>query len=351
MLKVITCDNEQEWNHIINNFDEYDTYYTIEYVKPFAMYEGADPLLLYYRGKSMELCYIIEKEDIAKFLPFNKVLSENTYYDATTPYGYGGPLVKKFNKEDFLQFVSELKIWAKKNNIVTQFFRFHPLLDNFKYLEDVADILTFKQTIFMDLENEEVIYKNMTDKCRNMVKKAIKNNLVVEIDNSKNSILKFKELYKNTMIRNNASEYYFFNDSFFDALFIHLGTECNIFVVKSNGTIISSAVIFEKNNFLHYHLSAADRDYMNLGGNNLLLYEVAKYGCKKGYKKFHLGGGTGSEDALFSFKKSFNKNGLVDFYIGRIIFDKEKYNELMNIRKNLDNNFDLKTSRLIGYRA
>ena len=125
-----------------------------------------------------------------------------------------------------------------------------------------------------------------------------------------------------------------------------------MFSAKYNDEIIvSCALIYEGGKYLHYHLSCSNSQYSKLGANNLLLYEVSKYGCKKGYEAFHLGGGVEAEDGLFIFKKSFNKSGLKDFYIGRNIFNKEKYNFLMNKRKELDFDFDLDTNYLIGYRS
>jgi len=102
---------------------------------------------------------------------------------------------------------------------------------------------------------------------------------------------------------------------------------------------------------MHYHLSASDRDYQNLAATNLLLYEAACWGCVSGYKTLHLGGGLGSkEDGLFKFKKAFNKDSQTYFSVGKKIFDNEKYDELIDIRKQgLDFNED--TSFFPAYRG
>lgn len=91
---------------------------------------------------------------------------------------------------------------------------------------------------------------------------------------------------------------------------------------------------------------------MKLGANNLLLYEVAKDFSIKGYKKFHLGGGYGGNDSpLFEFKKSFNKNGILDFYIGKKIYNKKMYDKLVNIRKKEENDKIENSSYFPLYRA
>ena len=74
-------------------------------------------------------------------------------------------------------------------------------------------------------------------------------------------------------------------------------------------------------------------DYMKLGANNIALYNIALDLCKKGYKKFHLGGGFGGDDSpLLKFKKSFNKFGEADFYIGKKIWNEKKYKSLVKLR-------------------
>ena len=108
---------------------------------------------------------------------------------------------------------------------------------------------------------------------------------------------------------------------------------------------------YPDSNFIHYHLSGSDWEYRKYSPNNLLLYEVACWANKKGIKKMHLGGGMSANDSLFGFKKQFNKNGRVKFYIGRTIFDSEKYKYLMEIRSKSDDKFDMNNNYMIQYRG
>lgn len=350
-LEIIDISDRQRWGNIIKTFTDADPYYHVDYIAPFCDFEHTKGILLYYKGVKTELCYPVVLQDISDFPPFNNHITKGRFFDIATPYGYGGPLVNNFSKDDVKDFFVQLKDWAMQNNIVSHFYRFHPLLGNYKYCEDCVELKTFKKTVFLDLQNEETVYKNLNDKCRNALKKAAKNGIKVIIDNSVSMQKKFVELYKGTMQRNGASDYYYFNDTFFANLFKSLGGISNIFSAVYNGEVIASAIIFGASQNMHYHLSAANREYMKLAANNLLLYEVALYGVKNGFSKFHLGGGVEPEDGLFIFKKSFNKNGLLDFYIGRIIFDADKYNDLMLMRKKINSLFDMDTNYMIGYRS
>ena len=67
-------------------------------------------------------------------------------------------------------------------------------------------------------------------------------------------------------------------------------------------------------------------------------------------QKLHLGGGTGVTDSLFNFKKQFNKNGHLPFWIGRTIFDRAAYDDLLDIRQKLNPDFDKNNEYYIQYR-
>lgn len=79
------------------------------------------------------------------------------------------------------------RIYARINSkcmqsgIISQFFRFHPLLQNQKILESVSDVIYMKKTIYIDTGNSDVIFKNMTPNNRNMVRKAKTEFLLLQI--------------------------------------------------------------------------------------------------------------------------------------------------------------------------
>lgn len=351
LFEILPIQNKKKWNDIVASFPDFDNYYLTEYASPFMYADKIESFLIHFKGAKMELCYVIDKSDIAENSNFERNLAKNIFFDISTPYGYGGPLVKNYNREDMECFFSALTKWAQNENIVSQFIRFHPLIENHKFFDGFSTLKTFKKTVFLDLTNDEILYKNMSSTCRWEVKKAIKKDVTICIDNSKSAQENFVKMYLETMNRNQASNYYYFNESFFDSIFSYLGENSNLFNAYYNNKIVSSAIILKGNDYLHYHLSASDKEYMNLSANRLLIYEVAKWGIERGYKKLHLGGGNDSEDSLFMYKRSFNKQGLKDFYIGSNIFDKVRYNELMELRKKLDPKFNIDNSFMIGYRA
>jgi len=350
-LEIISFYEKDKWNSIVKSFDMHDVYYLNEYVSAFRYTNDGKPLLIYYRGDEMRLCYVVQQSDIAESVKFSGLLQQGKYFDWSTPYGYGGPLTDSYAEKEVRYFFNLINCYCKSNNIVTQFIRFHPLLQNARAFGDSCDLRKLKNTVFIDTYDIDTIYTNMHSKNRNMVKKAQKNSIEIITDSSKEAKTAFFEIYKSTMQRNDASEYYYFSQMFFDDMISNLAEYYTLFSAKFGGKIISSAIIMHCNGNLHYHLSASLREYMHLAPNNLLLYTAACWGAENGFTRFHLGGGVGMEDGLYSFKKSFNKNGLIDFYIGRNVFCKEIYKELLDIRTATNSEFNPNNNNLIQYRA
>lgn len=142
------------------------------------------------------------------------------------------------------------------------------------------------------------------------------------------------------MKKDNAVEYYYFDEAFYNSILEELPFNAQIFYAEYEERIISAAIILACNGYMNYHLSGSDREYNPLAPTNLLLYNVALWGNANGYKSFYLGGGVGSgADSLFKFKRSFYKGELNHFYIGKRIYDEEKYNKLVSLRSDNNSNY------------
>ena len=350
-LEIIPLSDREKWNQIVKSFTPHDIYYFNEYVSAYQTVSTDSFLLIYYCGEAMRLCYIMQQSDISDFVKFNSLLEPGTCYDWSTPYGYGGPLVECFHDRemrDCMRFITE---YCRSHSIVSQFIRFHPLLDNHRFHMGFSDTIQLKKTVFIDTADMDTIFRNMDSKNRNMVRKARKNGIEIVSDTGEKYQKAFYGLYHQAMDRKHAANFYFFNQDYFHSLFQSLSEQCSLFSACCNGEIISSAIILKCGSWMHYHLSATDPEYKQLAPNNLLLYTVACRGAENGYTAFHLGGGMEPQDSLFAFKRSFHKAGLKDFYIGRNIFCEDTYQRLLQLRLDTDPDFSVTGHRLIQYRA
>ncbi len=331
-FNVINFSNKDSWKEIIK---EKEIYYQWEYIDAFYKNGDGEPFLVYAKHKDNYVFNVCLKRDISSEKQFKQILTENTYFDISTPYGYGGVDIIG-NKDDELlkYYFNEFYRYCKVNNIISEFVRLNPLTDNYELYRDTDyEIINIAKTIYIKLESEEQIWNDMESKCRNKIRKAEKNGLIVKTGYDEKMFKEFVKLYIETMKRDNAEEYYFFKPDFFESIYNNLKDYATIYTTYLDDKPINSILVIFCGNNVHYHLSGTDSAYMNLGANNLTLYKIAVDMQKKEYKKFHLGGGYGGDQSpLLTFKKAFNKNGLLDFYIGKKIFDEGTYKKLVELR-------------------
>lgn len=351
MIELIRYDNAQKWNEIIDTYEKKDIYYTCEYSTSFMENEDGIPHLLNYEGKDCKLCYPVIEKDIADFSVFQGSLPKKTYFDWNTPYGYGGPLSNSeyLTVSQQMEFRKELFELAKKRNVITQFIRFHPLLQNQSVCNEVIENVYIKDTIFIDLNTQDDLMIQMDPKNRNLIRKAIKNDIIIKHDNGQ-YLDEFIKIYNETMHRDNARAFYYFPKSYYEYLKKTADKETEYFYAFKGEKMVAASIFFYNENYMHYHLSGNLVEYRTFAPTNLLLYTAANWGREKGIKSLHLGGGVGIEDSLFHFKKQFNKNGRIKFFIGRNIFMPDQYQELLYKRQKIDSLFDPDNSYYIQYR-
>lgn len=336
MLKIYTVDNSKEWDQIVYSFKDYDIYYMSGYVKGFRIHGDGEPLLFYYEDKDIRGINVVMKRDISLDLHFNNKINENKYFDFATPYGYGGWIIE--GEGNAQKLFDEYEKWCKKNNIISEFVRFHPVIENHIFSKDFYEVIALGNTVTMDLSSPEIIWSNITSKNRNVIRKAQKNNIKIYASRNPEIFKIFHSIYNETMDKDNADNYYYFNEEFYESILEDIPYNSLIFYAQmEDGTIIATAIILMVNGKVSYHLSGSLREFQQFAPSNLLLYEVAMWGNQNGYKTFHLGGGVGSgEDNLLKFKKAFYRKELCRYHIGKKIYLKEEYQRLIAMRDDIE---------------
>lgn len=334
MFSIVTMDATEEWDKIVKGFKNYDTYYLSSYVKAFQIHGDGNPILFYYEKNEIKAMNVVMKRDIANNKHFSGKIPANAFFDITTPYGYGGFILEgEFSETDLKTLDDEYKSFCKDKGIVSEFVRFHPILNNSENIEELYEVLDFGRTITIELNSQEQIWDELTSKNRNVIRKAKKMGVEIYWGRSIDLFEKFVPMYNETMNKEDAKDYYYFEVDFYNSLLSDLRYNSLMFYAVYEEKVISMAIVMFANKQMHYHLSASDREYQHLASTNLLLYEASCWGCENGYRTFHLGGGVGNkEDSLFKFKKAFNKNSNTKFSVGKKIFNPEKYDRLLRIR-------------------
>lgn len=337
MLTVYGLDQDEQWDFVVRSFKEYDTYWLSGYVKAFRTHGDGEPLMFYYKDENVRGINVVMKRDVSDDPPFKDKIEANKYYDFATPYGYGGWIIEGENTEGLFSAYTK---WVEKNEIISEFVRFHPIVKNHEECTEFYEIIQLGEVVHMELGSPEDIWNNIISKNRNVIRKAIKNDVKIYNGRFPEIYEKFRVIYNRTMDKDAAEEYYYFKDPFYESILNDLPQNAQVFWAEKDGQVIAASIILAANGRMNYHLSGSLREFSSFAPGNLILYTAALWGYANGYKTLYLGGGVGSgEDSLFKFKRAFYKGHLNHFYIGKKIYNQEKYDELVGMREPTDGRY------------
>lgn len=336
MLSTYTLEQSVQWDAVVCTFADYDTYWLSGYVRAFQLHGDGEPLLFHYDDGKTRGINVVMKRDIAKDVHFAGKIPESQYFDFATPYGYGGWIVEGETTENLFATYEQ---WCISHNVISEFVRFHPMLANHRAVAGAYDVVPLGSTVALDLTSPQVIWENITSKNRNMIRKAQKNGISIYHGQYPEIYRIFREIYNGTMDKDNASEYYYFGEKFYDSILHDLSQNAQVFYAVYEDKVIAASIMLAANGKMNYHLSGSLREYSNLAPTNLLLYEAALWGYANGYKTLYLGGGVGSgEDSLFKFKKSFYRlDDVKQFHIGKKVMNQQVYDKLVEMRSDIVN--------------
>ncbi|MDN4605929.1 GNAT family N-acetyltransferase [Sporosarcina highlanderae] len=277
---------------------------------------------------------------VKRVVPYT--IEETKYYDIITPYGFNGPCIMDCSNhtKDLLikSFEEDFSKYCIENNIVTEYVRFSPWLENHIDFQKYYLLSENKKTIAVNLLVDNILTDEISSKRRNLIRKAIKSNVSIQFDYTGETIENFYCLYQNTIQKNSISEYYQFDIFLLKRNFEKLSG--NIFIVNAiyEDEIISSSIFLHNGKNLHYHFSANNYEKTNLNGNSLILYTVAEWGKENNKEFLHLGGASRSTD-LMKFKLSFTKSNGFPFYVGKRIRQKDVYKKLVQISGSFNSDY------------
>lgn len=266
------------------------------------------------------------------------------YFDLVTPYGYGGPIILECHAENKKELINEFhtafKKYCQKNNVVCEFIRFHPVLENALDFSGCYELSLRRKTTgtnLRDFENPvEIEYSKSKQKS---IKKALNSGVEYKITLKPDSLDNFKNIYHSTMERKNADKIYYFDSEYFSRLLNLLGEHVLLVEVSYKGQVIGMGLNFVYGNMIHIHLSGTLQEFNYLAPSVMLRYALVEWGKARGVELIHEGGGiTGSpDDPLYVFKKQFGKNTEFDYYVSYKIWNKSIYERLLHICKDEEN--------------
>ncbi len=311
-----------EWDELIDRLGGLDTYTRSAYHRASALLEvpGTEPVLLHVRGRTGELALPL----LLRPLPGGRG------WDATSAYGYGGPVGGAGGGR--AAFGRALDAWARANAVVSTFLRLHPLLDNARLVPAAAEIVTVGCTVAWDVSPGRDLMAGMHPHHRRAARRADRAGLEVAIVPRPASLAGFRELYVATMRRQQADPFFYFPDEYWDSLLADSDTLHPVVVEgRLDGRPVASLLCFAEGRQLHYHLGASDEAARSIGASNRCFLAAAQWAQARGMTRFHLGGGVGGSSAssLYTFKHRYDPGSEpLPFRIAKIVHDRGLYREV-----------------------
>lgn len=348
-INVLDLSNAVLWNKCLDKLPSrcQDVYFTPEY---YSLYQN--------HGDGEALCFVFEKDGNIALYPFLKnpitplgYEMDKEYYDIQGAYGYNGLIASTEDKAFISAFWKEFDAYCQENDIIAEFMRFHPLLNNQRLASPEMTTFFSRHTVTLDLSPslDEIWTQQFSSKNRNMIRKAEKEGVsIVESDDYES----FRRLYDNTMTNLNAEGYYFFPQSYYDEYKASFKDNSILCFAMLDGKVIAGSMFMFSQDYAHYHLSARDRDYSKYAANNLILWYGIRKAKERGCKYFHFGGGTtgNEDDSLLLFKQNFSKLK-TEFWIGKQVHNPRVYDSVVSQWKEKHpDNYEHNRVKLLGYR-
>jgi hypothetical protein len=268
----------------------------------------------------------------------NPVPGQERACDITSVYGYPGPLAAGCDTGD--PFLAEA--WAalcahwRERGAVALFTRFHPLLDNQRWLDFSAGAPGVQSggfTVSIDLT--ESPWEQLKPMWRRHIRRARSSGLVVEHDTDWRYLDAFVAHYRATMSRNGAQERYFFGREYVEGLRAALGGAVHLLVARAGQDPAAAILVSLHNGIAQYLYAGVNEAFQELSPLKLVLHEASLWAAAQGARVMHLGGGRASQDndSLYFFKSGFSGRRH-RFHSGRWVLDAQAYDTLC--RKMLD---------------
>jgi hypothetical protein len=307
----------------------HDFYHLPAYLRVAAAHDGGRPEAVLIRdgGGYLFLPYLVR--GLAELPGLH--CERSRLSDVASPYGYPGPLARE-GGPGFLD--AAIRAWLEamcRRGVVSAFIRLHPLFPApLESLAALGTVVRRGRTVAVDLTlDEEECRRQTAHGHRQDIARACKRGWTVRLDQGAAALPELEDIYRETMARLGADDYYVFPTSYFRRLEKGLGGRLWVGTVRDTADAALAAALFvECCGILQYHLAGTRTAALPGAPSKLLLDGVRRWAKGRGLQTLHLGGGRGAEeDSLFRFKAGFSERRH-DFVTWQLVFDQDVYRDL-----------------------
>lgn len=327
MYELISIREHSRWQRILDMLQISDIYYTSQYFLSALKLDPGEALLFYYKDDDGEVAYPFIKR---------KINDEDTpYFDVTTPFGYGGPILKTVESSVNLaaNFRKAFVEYCKNEKIIAEYIRFHPLIENAQFFNGHLKLSPIYETFSIKLKDYFASIKNTPLPHYESEKDT---DLVVKKLGTVRHMFEFLVLYYSAARRREeADSYYFFTNDYFETLISSMGPNLHLFGAYHDNKLVSACYILAMGDTIYFHLEGSLSEADSENTMRTLLLKIAEWGEENYYAYFHLGGDfQGDTNRERKVKRRIANSKPAIFYIGQQVHDQQTYNKLVSLEDN-----------------
>lgn len=323
MHELVFASQISRWQQILDIFNLKDIYFARDYLISALKLDPGEAMLFYYMDEAGhgEIIYPFIKRQIKT--------DDRDYCDITSPFGYGGPVLKIKNDAEKLvsNFLDSFSKYCTRERISAEYIRFHPSLNNSYYFRSMMKLIPVYDTYTLQLNsylkdgNKKQMNSDFQDQGFSFRKLGTVQHM-----------FDFLVLYYSTIRQaDEKNSYYFFTNDYFENLVSSLGPNLQLFGLYKQNKLIAAAYVLVKDGTIYHHLSGIGESEIHIEAEIELLNQIAEWGVHNGFHSFHIG------DRKFMV---LNPNGNPEevltstYYIAQRIHDSEKVNSFHPLDEN-----------------
>lgn len=309
LIKNFTADFEFEYENFILNHQNSMMYHSIKYINFLKGLIRAKTLCIVSRndGKIDGVLPIMYKDG-----KFGRVMNSLPYY------GSNGSVLTSCEQTThlILNFYDQISNYSTvaSSTIITNPFDIKSIFDKTDFTHKDYRIGQFTDIEFSE-NHREKLFKKYHYKTRNVIRKALKHNVNVVIDNSKLNLL--YQLHKDNMesiggiakeieIIDHIKQIYKENQDY------------KVYIAKYENKIVAGLLVFYFKETVEYYMPVINNEYRNLQALSLLIFEAMTEASVFGFKNWNWGGTWESQKGVYSFKKKWGTIDKNYYYLTKI---------------------------------
>jgi len=309
LIKNFTTEFEFEYENFILNHQNSMMYHSIKYIHFLKGLIRAKTLCIVSRndGKIDGVLPIMYKDG-----KFGRVMNSLPYY------GSNGSVLTSCEQTThlILNFYDQISNYSTvaSSTIITNPFEIKSIFDKTDFTHKDYRIGQFTDIEFSDNHREKLL-KKFHYKTRNVIRKALKHNVNVVIDNSKLNLL--YQLHKDNMesiggmakeieIIDHIKQIYKENEDY------------KVYIAKYENKIVAGLLVFYFKETVEYYMPVINNEYRNLQALSLLIFEAMTEASVFGFKNWNWGGTWKSQKGVYSFKKKWGTIDKNYYYLTKL---------------------------------